>query len=299
MKYFISKLIILSAALFTCGPVVPGTKLTNSKSSKSKLSNPKPRLIVDTKWNFLVGAFASGKWVKTPQAQRWAGGGESYTVFQGPRLLGSFRGSKAVSPGSPCEDAYHVKLQLPPYKPKGLLARRLGPPGYVAVSGASAKQLMPRIVQPVSPAAYNEVVKLWLRGRGLQNPQPGLVKVWRVDLDGDGRPEVLINAVRHGAQNGLPNIMSPNSRAGDHALLLVRRATGGQVKTIAVFSQIHTQNANLNVPSFLELAGVLDVNGDGQMEIIARGRYYQGNWSSVYEWRGGYPQAILSSGCGV
>lgn len=286
-------LFVVLFASFTAVPTLPDSKQAFSK----------PRLIVDTKWEFLLGAFWGGRWIKTPEAQRWARGGENYAVFHGPHRFGTFRGGKAVVAGPHCPNSYLVKVHTPPYKPKGLLARRAGPPGYIGVSGASVKQLLPRPVQMPGSQAYRGVVASWLRAHGIQNPQPGIIKVWRVDLDNDGRQEVLINAVRHEGYNGWPQIMSFNSHAGDHALLLVRRAekaqNKGAAKTTAVFSQIHVRAASLNAPAILELAAVLDINGDGKMEIITRGRYYQGQWGTVYEWRNGYPKEVLSSGCGV
>jgi hypothetical protein len=260
----------------------------------------KPRLIADSQWNFLVGSASGDQWLASAHAAPLARGGESYMVFDGPRVVGTFRGSKAISIGPPCEDTFRVKLQLPPFKPKGLLARRAGPPAYVGVSGATAKQLMPRKVEVMSATSgFKEIVAAWLRAKGVKNPQPGIVKVWRADIDGDNRQEIIINAIRHNERSGVPDVMSADSRAGDHSLLLVRRIVDGKVQTVVVSSQIYTKHQSLNAPSTLELAGVMDLNGDGKMEIVTRGRYHQGSWVSVYEWRKGVPKAVISTGCGV
>ena len=43
---------------------------------------------------------------------------------------------------------------------------------------------------------------------------------------------------------------------------------------------------------------VLDLNGDGVMEIVVSGRYYEGDWIAAYKAEGNEITKIFSAGCG-
>lgn len=270
------------------------------RPAKSARSSVAPRLIVDTRSGYLLGAWASNWWIKPDKAAKWARGQENYAVFEGPHLMGTYRGSAGRSLGSECPNTQVVQIALPPRR-RGVLSPAL--PKAIGVSGLSPAQvgsLMPRPVkaEPIA-ASHKAIVAQWLRSHGVARPQVFISKVWSADLDGDGRREILISAIRHRGEKGLLQIARNGVFAGDYSLLLVRRNTQRGAQTIAVDSQIHAKDYFSAVPSFRELTAVLDLNGDGKMEIVAWGSYYQGSWATVYEWRGGKLQVALQEGCGV
>ncbi len=264
---------------------------------------PLPRFFVETKGHYLFGAWINGKWVDGVSAQKMVRGGENYVIFNELKSLGLFKGGKASSFGGECANTYLVKLQTPVYKPGGLLARRMGPPRYIAVSGVpslQSKKLMPRSAQTLDSAPiYHNFVVQWLKTRGVKQPQVAISKIWRTDLDGDGKPEVIINAMRHNYITGSPRDLSSDAHSGDYSLLLVQRMKGKKRETIAIESQIYPQAKAMTSPTLQELTNVLDLNGDGKMEIIVHGRYYEGDWMSVYEWQGTSFKRVLTTGCGV
>ena len=154
-------------------------------------------------------------------------------------------------------------------------------------------------VQSAVQAVYRQEVARWLSAHGVKNPQVSILKIWRVDLEGDGVQEVLINAVRQHGAGGLPENVSPDAAAGDYSLLLVRRVVGKSVKTVSLVSEIYPKAKKFNAPSVHDLTAVLDLNGDGRLEIVVRGRYYEGDWVDVWEYHGGAWRVVLSAGCGV
>ena len=258
-----------------------------------------PRVFVDTRWNYLIGGFAGGHWKEAAGADRWAHAGQSYAVFDGPNFKGKFAGGAAKIWGGDCPSIVTVKIALPPPRGPipGLVPRGVASEG-IGVSGLSAAQIAPmqrRLPREVPVAPLQSVVAQWLRAHGVKNPQVTIVKAWSADLDGDGKREVLISAMRHFGKGGVPSVMRLGVRAGDYSLLLVRRGT----QIVAVDSQIYPRDKADVVPTVRELAALLDLNGDGKMEIVVRGQYYEGSWAEVFEWRGGKPKAILHSGCGI
>jgi hypothetical protein len=44
---------------------------------------------------------------------------------------------------------------------------------------------------------------------------------------------------------------------------------------------------------------LVDTNGDGVLEIVVFGQYYEGSWSSVYRVRGTQVEEVLTCGCGA
>jgi hypothetical protein len=54
-----------------------------------------------------------------------------------------------------------------------------------------------------------------------------------------------------------------------------------------------------NASNLYELRGVLDVNGDGKLEVIVHSHYYEGAGTTIYDCSGGKCKAVLSVECGL
>lgn len=137
-----------------------------------------------------------------------------------------------------------------------------------------------------------------LKGQGIAHPIVQITQIWRVDLEGDGRQEVLLTATRK-ADYGDSSRIAPASRVGDYSLLLLRRVVDGKVQNVILEGEFYPQARNFNAPGFYRLAAVLDADGDGKMEVLVRGAYYEGHWTSLYSTLGAKPRAILTEGCGA
>lgn len=247
------------------------------------------RFVVDASRGYLLGASSGGRWIKDKDARLLLRGGEKYTLSDANRVIGAATGGQAKSEGAPCEDTYFVQF-------KGVTASRVSG---IALSGPPLNSRRPVSELSTSQSIYRAEVATWLKAHGLKNPQVNIVKIWRADLDGDGTNEVLISAVRHQGKAGPVGNMSPNATAGDYSVLLLRRVGKKGVQSIAMDSQIYPQAKTSSPPTIHELMSVLDLNGDGRMEIVVRGRYYEGDWTGVYEYRNGAVHEVIGAGCGA
>jgi hypothetical protein len=242
--------------------------------------------IVDPQSGYLIGGSKNGKWVTDKETAKSLTGADTYRVLGHSTPLGQAIGSKARTGEAPCSETFWVNL-----------SKNFN--GQIAVS--ADWNPVPRHLRVQNPQQkfYRSEVARVLRARGIKNPKVRIAQLWRVDLDGDGTDEVLLLATNHRGQKAGPNGISSASSAGDYSLALLRKIVDGKVRTLTLAQEIYPQAKTFNAPNVFSFAGVYDLNGDGKMEIVLRGRYYEGDWMSVYEVRGAGAREVLSSGCGA
>jgi len=154
----------------------------------------------------------------------------------------------------------------------------------------------PRKVSMLSPenATYQKAVADYLRGKGMKNPQVKIVKIWRVDADNDGRDEVFIEAGYFQARSAeAKDLKRDLNRFGDYSVILMRKIQQGEVVTTSlregsfVVREKGVQNAK-DAPFYrYELVNVIDIDGDGKMEVLIY--EYDSEMLSciLYEWQKG------------
>jgi hypothetical protein len=126
------------------------------------------------------------------------------------------------------------------------------------------------------------------------------MKVLRVDLDGDGTEEVLITATR--AKRWESGSITHDSNPGDYSVVLLRRLVRGKVQTLVVEGEYHPRGRVPETdgpPNEYAVKALLDLNGDGRLEIILEGGYYEGSWGTVYSYRAGKVESLFGCGCGA
>lgn len=246
--------------------------------------------VVDVEEGCVMGGTVGGRWTKSEEVARMMKGGERYTLYSLTRRVGVRKGTKPVSQGAPCEETMYVDGLAPSEAGKKL----------IAVAGNwNALPRVPKVESNNSPA-YRAVVATLLRRKGIARPDVRLVKVLRVDLDGDGQEEVIINATR--VKRYDTGSITPDSDAGDYSVVILRKVVRGKLRTIVLDEEYHRKGGRQEdegTPYEYSLAGVLDLNGDGRMEVIVQGGYYEGDWKTAYEIKGGRVLNIFGCGCGA
>jgi hypothetical protein len=243
---------------------------------------PRVTAVVDLRGGYLVGGTAGGRWMSGDSLQGRVRTGERYRVIRGGRVVRTATGQRPrPMDDDVCSETYTIPIAQKAEEDE------------LAVNGAW--NLFPRPVARLDPssAVYREAVRAMLvRGR-IRAPQVRITGLWRADLDGDGRDEVIVSATRGRADRGI------NVDAGDYSLVFVRKVVNGAVRTLPLVEEYHTRTSSEDMLTEHTVGGVLDLDGDGTMEIVVRSNYYEGGSTGIYRVRGAEAREVAATGCGV
>ncbi len=248
----------------------------------------------------LLGVVIDGQFREGEEATKRVKGGESYRVISssgapGQSILGQAKGGKAESAGAPCESNYNVALTPKPKNDRW----------WIATTAPWNLQPRPVTALDTKNPTYVSVVRDYLEKAGLPNADVQIKRLMRVDLDGDGKDEVVIVA-RKFADHEDGIFPPPQGSKGDYSVALVRKIVNGTLETIDLGTYLALENpadpntgATPHIASQYDVPMVLDLNGDGRMELVHWDAYYEGETTSVMEWSGSQFRTMVSTGCGA
>lgn len=240
--------------------------------------------ILDLKLGGLIGGVQNGKFVDAKTTFKELTANQNYGLYSFE--IGAEEGEMKITisaPDVPCEDFYWISSE-----------REEANSG-IAVGAGATWNLVPRVAKKMSltDKTYLNIVGSILKAKGLPRAKPRIEQAVRIDLDGDGVEEVLISA------SSYADGIKPSAKAGDYSFVLLRKVVGGKVQNMMIAEEYIKKNIEFGAPSKFEVSAVLDLNGDGKMEIITYGNYYEGSWADIYEVKTNKPTKILGAGCGV
>jgi hypothetical protein len=249
--------------------------------------------IVEVQTGYLFGATADGKWIKSDEAAKALRGETTYHVYGLTQSFGEAKGGKPKpSEEEVCSDVLTVSLS--PSPDKGAIA--LGAPW----------NALPRKVQILDPTqqVYVDAARDFLKTKGIDKPKVKIESILRVDLDGDGEEEALISATNYFQKDEGAPMRSP---AGSYSMVLLRRVVSGKVKTQLVEGEFYPKanpkatddDASFNAPNAYKVIAVLDLDGDGKMEVVVASQYYEGGATTIYRCDPKKIESLLSVSCGV
>ena len=187
------------------------------------------------------------------------------------------------SPDDPCDEFYFAKTALE--NPRG-----------TALGAARSWNPVPRAPKTINPndKTYLNVVAQILRSKGVPRAKAKIEQAVKVDLDGDGTEEVVLTASSYGGK------IEPRAKANDYSFVLVRKIVGGKVKNIMVAEEYIKKAVDFGAPGRFEISAIADLDGDGKMEIVQYGEYYEGSGAYVYRITDRAVEITeLQTGCGV
>lgn len=243
--------------------------------------------VVDVETGCLMGGVVGGKWLEAEALAPLIKGGERYRLYTLKGSAGEAVGEKVDPTGDPCGRSSNVAFS--PKAEKG-----------IAVDGRfNALPRVPLMMNTNDPR-YREVVARLLRSHGIRRAVINITQLISIDLDGDGSQEVLISATHlaEGLGDG-GGPMAVHARPGDYSVVFLRKIVRGRVRDIILSEDFHPRKVKYPSPPFqFRVAAVLDVNGDGQMEIILHGDYYEGGGSTLYRILGNRAKDVFGCDCG-
>ena len=88
-------------------------------------------------------------------------------------------------------------------------------------------------------------------------------------------------------------------------MVILRRVMNGKVETQLVEGEFHpkayssSDESSFDAPNAYKVVAVLDLDGDGKMEIVVGSRYYEGEATTIYRCDPKKIEAVLDVGCGA
>lgn len=248
--------------------------------------NP-PATFIELPWRYVIGGYANGQWLTSEDAgKRLTGARTGYRVFTPTREKPGIVGGKASPDADVCPDVW---LQT--------ITPALDPDERNHAIGISAPwNPSPRKARATDTTqeVYVRAISDVLATKGIAKAQVKITQLFRVDLDGDGKEEVLTTATHYTKSDELTT-----AKAGDYSIITLRRIDGDRVKTLVVNGEVYPKGDENAAPNTYEVAAVLDLDGDGTLEILVRTAYYEGGGMEVYKLRNGVLEQVLSIECGV
>ena len=245
-----------------------------------------PATFIELPYRYVIGGHAKGKWLNTEQAGKALKAGTSCRLFTLKGEQGQVTAQKAAPMDDVCMDIWMTDLDSPVDHPAIAIAADWNP--------------MPRAVKNSSTTqdVYVKAVRELLIAQGIAKPVVKITQHLRVDLEGDGQDEVLLSATHYPAAEGEGS--APTSAgAGNYSFSVLRRLVGGKVVTQILEGEFYEKATEFSAPNVHSIGGVLDLNGDGKMEVILHSQYYEGGATTVWQVEEKEAKRVLEIACGV
>jgi hypothetical protein len=241
--------------------------------------------IVEVESGYFFGATSEGKWIKPEQAVKSVKEGTDYRVYSLTEQLGDTKGTKPAPLEDVCMETMSVSLSPKPER------------GVIALAAHwNALPRKPRVAD-TTQQIYIDAVRNFLIGRGINNPKVKIKRILQVDLDGDGEDEMLLSATNYlSAEDEEVPASSPK---GSYSIVLVRQMIGGKFKTRVIAGEVHADAKNSNAPNWYDVSAVLDLDGDGKLEVVVHSHYYEGGSTTIYRCGPTKITPLLEVECGV
>lgn len=141
---------------------------------------------------------------------------------------------------------------------------------------------------------YIRAVTEWFQSQGISLAEIHITRILQADIEGDGVNEVLLSASYFKDSSG------HMVETGDYSVVLMRKVVGNDVVTIPLVKDYYVTSlpeAELTYPSTYSLAGALDLNRDGTLEVIVDVSRWEGGGAIIYRVDGQNVREALRAIC--
>jgi hypothetical protein len=217
---------------------------------------------------FLLGGVQAGQWLTPEQAASLMRGTSEYDVHTSSLEMFQVLGyAPETTPTRPGQYIIHSDSTKDGF---GMLGVAQGWP----VQQGKVEELSSKNEQ------YIQVVRDWLKGAGISDPQLGTLHIFRVDLEGDGVNEVFLSVTRL-------DDSQHTTRAGDYSIILMRKVVGNEAMTVPLIADIYrTKDAEISYPRTYRLANFMDLDQDGILEAVVDYHRWEEDGAMIYTIQG-------------
>ncbi len=241
----------------------------------------------------VVGAFSGKRWLNSQEGAKLISG-DGFRFYSHAGAVGNFKAGKPESLGVPCEETFGFALN-PSHKSKAF-----------EIGVTATWNPRPRAIAllPNTSSAYVKIASEFLAKKGLKNTLVRLTSVIKTDFDNDLTDEVFIVG-RHFQESGSGDDFPPaGGKKGDYSFVLLRKIVAGKVQTLSLMDDVNLKDTDIeadtrHLEQLYDIAGLLDLTGDGKLEMVAYSAYYEGYSFEILEWNGKKFVSKASSGCGA
>ncbi|MGD2077357.1 MAG: hypothetical protein PVH18_03190 [Chloroflexota bacterium] len=247
--------------------VVPGDAPADYELTIGLQPAPPLVAVYDTHTGTLLGGFKDAFWIDAETAAQALLGGELYDLFRMSLHQGQASASAPLDAGGICGG---YTLQLTPTPADSAV---------LAVAGTSwdpAQQLVSSV--DLSQAERQAMVDLLATvGVTVSPADLAVQQALGTDLDGDGFGEIIVYAARLKDDGLMPAVA-----AGDYVVAAVLMEISGQLHAEPLVLNAYPEANDLAYPWRYQVSNVLDLNGDGELEVILTGDRWEGKSTTVY-----------------
>ena len=240
---------------------------------------------IELPWRYIIGGSENGSWMKSEAAGKKLKAKQTeYCLYTLGGEIGKVYGSKAAPDAEVCPDVW---LQTVTPQPD------LEVPA-IGVNAAWDPQPRKPQVLDNEQETYAKAVADLLKEQGLGKTKVQITKIVRVDLEGDGQMEVILSGTHFVHKDELMT-----AESGDYSFVAIRKIIDKQVRTQILDGEFYPKKEPDVAPSIHEISGVLDLNGDGVLEVLVNTTYYEGGGLKVWEMKNEKAVVALAIDCGV
>jgi hypothetical protein len=247
-----------------------------------------PVTFIELPYRYVIGGHANGKWLDTENAGKTIQPGTDFRIC----TLKGEQGKLTVKKSAPMDDVC-MDIWMAETDAESDMDLR-------GVAIAADWNPMPRAVKAggTTLEVYVNAVGEVLITQGIRKPVVKITQHLRVDLNGDGEDEVLLSATHYPAAEGEGS--APTSAGeGNYSFTALRRLIGGKVVTQILEGEFYERATEFSAPNVHEVGAVLDLDGDGKMEIVLHSQYYEGGATTVWQLGAKEAKRVLEIACGV
>jgi len=183
------------------------------------------------------------------------------------------------------KEAFHLHGSAPEFSPpyhEYFVSTEISRSEFGMVAVAQSWPVLQRDVQELSSDSelYQRAVLDWLASEEISQPQLGTLRIYRVDIEGDGVDEIFISATHlDGSQH--------TTKSGDYSVILMRKVAGNDAVTLPIVADVyHSQEAEITFPQAYSLGNFIDLNQDGVLEVVVDIQRWEGDGAAVYQING-------------